>query len=135
MKKKFSFFLFVLVLVVFSFSTNSFAVEDDVNYENGQIISESDSLDEAYLTYTTEDLTSLLGDMTDNSIDPLADDPERSKTITKFYEDFDQIREYEHYQEDHDGHGWSGYLFLTYAEKVNGGWEATFSGYINALVE
>lgn len=119
----------------FHANTDSLAIQNDISYENGQIISESDSLDEAYLTYTTEDHASILGDITDNSINPQADELKRSKTITKFYTDFNQIPDNTHYREYYDGHWYGGFLFLTKAKKVTGGWEATFSGYIYAYVE
>ncbi|WP_147085392.1 hypothetical protein, partial [Pantoea sp. 3_1284] len=70
MKKKLSFLLFGLVFVIFSFSTNAaLAIQNHTSYKDGQIISESDTLDEAYLTYTTEEL-SVLEAIPDNSINP-----------------------------------------------------------------
>lgn len=135
MKKKLNLLLLVLVFGIFSFSTNALAIQNDTSYKNGQIISESDSLEEAYLTYTNEERASILRNITNNSIEPMADELKKSKTITKFYSSFDKIPEFEHYREYSDGHWYGGFLFLTKTEKVNGGWKATFSGYIYALVE
>lgn len=135
MKKKLSVLLLGLVFAMLLFSTNSLAIQNDVSYENGQIISESDSIDEAYFTYTTEELTSLLGGITDNPSGSLEDELKKSKTITKFYGTFDQVPEYEQYREYYDDHLWGGFLLLTKAEKIIGGWEVTFSGYIYTLVE
>ena len=133
MKKRLSvlFVLLGLVFVSFSFSTNAFAIENDMSYKDGQTISGSDTLDEAYLTYTTEELT-VLGAISDNSVNPLADVLEKSKTIPKYYTNFSDIPQYYSYSEYTGGLSWWGNLPLVKAEKVSGGWQATFSGYIYA---
>jgi hypothetical protein len=134
MKKKLSVLLLGLVFAILLFSTNSLAIQNDTSYKDGQIISESDTLDEAYLTYTTEEL-SVLKAIPDNSIDPLADELKKPKTITRKYTNFSDITEYYPYPEYSDGHWRRGNLPLVKAERVNGGWIATFSGYIYTIVE
>lgn len=69
MKKQLSvlFLLLGLVFVSFSSSTNTLAFKNDTSYEDEQIIYKSDSLDEAYFTYTTEEISVLKGN-TDNSV-------------------------------------------------------------------
>jgi hypothetical protein len=134
MKKKLSVLLLGLVFAILSFSTNALAIQNDTSYKDGQIISESDTLDEAYLTYTTEEL-SVLKAIPDNSINPLADELKRPKTITRSYTNFSDIPEYYSYPEYWNGHWWSGNLPLVKTERVTSGWIATFSGYIYTLVE
>lgn len=136
MKKQLSvlFLLLGLIFVSFSFSTNSLAIENDTSYENGQIIFESDSLDEVYFKYTTEELSVLMNN-TDNSINLLADQLTKSKTITKTYLTHDDIPNSSYYDENTLGIYWSGILPLIKTEKVTGGWTATFSGKLYACVE
>lgn len=137
MKKQLSilFLLLGLVFASFSFSTDSFAVENKTSQKDGQVISESDSLDKAYLTYSTEERVSLLGDNADNSINPLADQLTKSKTITKSYANFSSVPESYYYTEFSGGNWYKGNLLLTKVEKVSNGWNATFSGKIYAYVE
>ncbi|MER2112081.1 MAG: hypothetical protein ABS960_05255 [Solibacillus isronensis] len=140
MKKQLSvlFLLLGLIFVSFSFSTNALAIENDTSYENGQIIFESDSLDKAYFKYTTEELSVLMNNTdinTDNSINPLADELTKSKTIIKTYLTHDDIPNSYFYDETTLGIYWSGILPLVKTEKVSGGWKATFSGKLYAYVE
>lgn len=133
MKKQLSvlFLLLGLVLVSFSISTNAFAIQNDTSSKDGQTISGSDTLDEAYLTYTTEELT-VLEAIPDNSINPLADVLEKSKTVPRHYTNFYDIPQSYPYSEYTGGLSWFGNLPLVKTEKVTGGWKATFSGYIYA---
>lgn len=131
MKKKLSFFLLGLVFVISSFSTNALAIENDTSYKDGQTISGSYTLDKAYLTYTTEELT-VLGAISDNSINPLADELSKPKTFPKNYTNYSDVPQYYSYSEYTDGLWWWGNLPLVKVEKVTGGWKATFSGYIYA---
>jgi len=128
------FLLLGLVFVSLS-STNAFAIENDTSYKDGQIISESDSLDEQYLKYVTEDDIPVLSDNTDNSINPLADEIVKSKTITVFYSSRSSVPDFYFYREYSEGHWFSGHLPLIRIEITSGGWEATFSGKIFAFVE
>ena len=129
MKKQLSslFILLGLVFVSFSLSTNALAIKNDTSYEDEQIISKSDSLDEAYLTYTPEELSVLTGN-TDNLINPLADELTKSKTIKVIYTNFSDIPQFYSYSEYTGGYWWRGSLALVKAEEVSKGWEATFSG-------
>lgn len=136
MKKKLSVLLVLVGLVfsIFAFSTNSFATENDTSYKDEQFISESDSLDKAYFTYPAEDRISL-GINDDNSINPLADELVKSKTITKSYTSFSSVPEYYYYSEYSQGNWYRGNLLLTEVVKTSSGWNATFSGKIYAYVE
>jgi len=142
MKKKGWFISALMLVVVMMFSVSALASEkangngvtasDGVTYEeDGQTISGSNTLDEAYLTYTTEELIEL-GAISDNSINPLADELKKSKTIPKTYKNFSDIPEYLSYSEYTGGYSWWGNLPLIKTEKISGGWQATFSGYIYA---
>lgn len=136
MKKQLSilFLLLGLVFASFSSSTVSFATENDTSYKDGQVLSESDSLEKAYFTYPAEDRASLeIND--DNSIDPLAEQLVKSKTITKSYTDFSNVPETYYYSEYYQGNWYRGNLLLTQVVKTSTGWNATFSGKIYAYVE
>lgn len=136
MKKQLSilFLLLVLVFVSFSSSTESFAIENDTSNKDGQVLSESDSLEKAYFTYPAEDRASLeIKD--DNSIDPLAEQLVRTKTITKSYTSFSNVPETYYYPEYYQGNWYRGTLLLTQVVKTSTGWSATFSGKIYAYVE
>ncbi len=113
----------------------TYATEDDISYKDGQIISESDSLDEAYLTYATEDDISVLRDNTDNSVNPLADELIKPKTITVFYVNYASIPEFYSYSEFTGGYWFRGILLLTQVVKVSNGWNATFSGRLSAFTD
>ncbi len=132
--KKLSVLLLGLVFEMFSFSTNALATQDDKSYKDGQIISESDTLDEAYFTYTTEEL-SILKAIPDNSVNPLGDELKRAKTIVRSYTNFSDLPEYYSYSEYYNGLWWWGNLPITEAVKVTGGWKATFSGFVYTIVE
>lgn len=114
------------------FSVSALALEKTngngvTHEEDGQIIFESDSLDEAYFTYSAEEL-SALKDNTDNLVNPLADELVKSKTVTKPYANYEDIPEFLNYSEFTGGYWWRGNLPLIKAEKVSNGWNATFSG-------
>lgn len=136
MKKKLSALLVLagLILSIFAFSTSSFAVQNDASYNDGEFISESDSLEKAYFTYPAED-RALLENNDDNSINPLAEELVKSKTITKSYASFSSVPEYYYYSEFSGGNWYRGNLLLTQVVKTSNGWNATFSGKIYAYVE
>lgn len=104
-----SLLLIGLVFVIFSFSTSSFAVESSKFYENGQVISGSDSLDNSYLSRNDVGYN-------DGQIINISED----KTIEVFYVNFSDIQE-TYYNEDY------GNTSLVKAEKSLNGWIATFS--------
>lgn len=146
MKKKGWFISALMLVVVMVFSVSALASEkanadgvtnlsekgvtasDGVTYEeDGQIIFKSDSLDEAYFTYSAEEISALRG-KTDNSVNPMADELSKSKTVTKSYANYDSIPEFLNYSEFTGGYWWNGTLPLIKAQKVSNGWNATFSG-------
>ena len=111
MKKLLSISLFLvgLVFVIFSFSTNSFAVENDKSYVDGQVISASDTLDDSYLTRND------IG-YKDGQIIAVSED----NTIEVFYSNFSDIQE-THYNEKY------GDMSLIQAVRSLNGWFATFT--------
>lgn len=137
MKKQFSVLVLVLGLVFasVSFSLNVFAKENDMSYKEGQTIYESNSLDELYVKYISEDDIPVLNEDTDKTINPLAEELVKSKTITKFYSNHADIPEFYYYTEHSGGHWYRGYLALVETKKTSGGWNAKFSGKISAFIE
>ena len=136
MKKRLSilFLLLGLVFASFSSSTVSFANENNTIYKDGQVLSESNSLEKAYFTYPSEERASLETN-DDNSIDPLAEQLVRSKTITKSYVSFSNVPDTNYYSEYYQGNWYRGTLLLTQVVKTSTGWKATYSGKIYAYVE
>lgn len=163
MKKKLSILLVLLGLIfsVFSFSTNSFAIENDKSYEEGQVISVSDSLDNSYLTNAVENDISyedgeiisvsdsladskawsgeagqtILSDSKDTSISPLGFYLYKDKTIVRYYADRSSIPDTSYYEEYTGGYMYSGNLKVIKTEIApNGGWNATFTGKLSAWV-
>ena len=104
-----SLLLIGLVFVIFSFSTSSFAVESGKFYENGQVISGSDSLDNSYLTRNDVGYN-------DGQIINISED----KTIEVFYVKYSNIQE-TYYNEEY------GNASLVEAEKSLNGWFAKFN--------
>ena len=121
MKKQLNILLLLVVLVfaIFSSSTNSFAVENDINYEDNQIIPVSETLDDSYLT--RNDIGYESGQIISVSED---------NTIDVFYPNFTDIRETYYYEEYSEGH-----LKLIKVVKSANGWFATFSETMPQWVE
>lgn len=115
-------------------SEEGVTASDGVNYEeDGQIIFKSDSLDEAYFTYSVEEISAL--NNTDNLVNPLAEELTKSKTVAKPYASYSSIPEFLSYSEFTGGYWWRGNLPLIKAEKVSNGWNATFSGKLYSYTE
>ncbi|WP_342601036.1 DUF1131 family protein [Psychrobacillus sp. FSL H8-0483] len=133
-----------LVFVIFSFSTNSFAVKNDKSYEDDQVISVSDSLDDSYavendMSYEDGQIISV-SDSLDNSYltrndigyedGQIISVSSEDKTIEVFYTNYSDISETYYYEED-SGEDW--YRVIEIVKSLNG-WFATFSGTSSALV-
>lgn len=159
MKKKMSkvLLLAVLFFTVFAFSTSSFAYESNGNYENGKVLSTSDSKDVSSslsegIVYkdgeilstsdklegpplTKDEEASLATISEDNPITPYGFYLYKDKTIVVSYSTFSAIPETYVYEEYTGGYWYRGTLFLNKTEKVSSGWKATFSGKLSSWLD
>lgn len=150
--------LAVLVFAVFTFSTGALAIEKNTSYEDGQIISESDTLyepepvpgfdsEKSYkdgeIIFESDTLfepeqTNVVIDNTNetnNIITPYGFYIYKDKTIVAPYAQFKDIPETRYYEEYTGGYWYRGTLKLKSTVVSGSGWSATFSGQLSAWVE
>ncbi|WP_155592865.1 hypothetical protein [Lysinibacillus cavernae] len=157
MKKRLSIlsFLAILVFALFSFSTGALAIKKDTSFEDGRIISASDTLyepepvpgfdsEKSYtdgeIIYESDTLyepeqTNAVIDNTNEKNAPYDFYIYKDKTIVAPYSSFSSIPETRYYEEYTDGYWYRGTLKLKSVVASGSGWSATYSGTLSAWVE